>query len=228
MHQALRPVLLLLLAPQLAAVSHTRLSRRAAVASSVLCSSLVVLPRAVASSAVLCSSLLLPRAAEASEFQTAESATASQFEAAEAARASRQRDSFERRRAFELKVSAVQDATTAREFVVASDVQALVEDMAGRAGPAIPCVPIGRGWLPESKGRPALALALAGRAVGRIGRSLWAAVFHVGARAGGLTYHTMSMSANWPRLEAALRSFCSIWRAVRRVGCFPHRRSRWR
>ena len=122
MHQALRPVLLLLLAPQLAAVSHTRLSRRAAVASSVLCSSLVVLPRAVASSAVLCSSLLLPRAAEASEFQTAESATASQFAAAEAARASRQRDSFERRRAFELKVSAVQDATTAREFVVAKEI----------------------------------------------------------------------------------------------------------
>ena len=116
-HQALRPVLLLLLAPRLAAVSHTRLSRRAAVASSVLCSS-----------------LLLPRAAEASDFQTAESATASQFAAAEAARASRQRDSFELRRAFELKVSAVQDATTAREFVVASDAQAHVEDKAGRAG----------------------------------------------------------------------------------------------
>merc|ERR1740117_1594365 len=108
MHPALRPVLLLLVAPRIAAVSHTRLSRRA-----------------VASSAVLCSSLVLPRAAAASDFQTAEAATASQFAAAEAARVSRQRDSFELRRAFELKVSAVQDATTAREFVAASDALAL-------------------------------------------------------------------------------------------------------
>ena len=107
---ALRPLLLLLLAPRLAAVSHTRLSRRA-----------------VASSAVLCSSLVLPGAAAASDCQTAEAATASQFAAAEAARASRLRDSFELRRAFELKVSAVQDATTAREFVAASDAQARVE-----------------------------------------------------------------------------------------------------
>ena len=133
-HQALRPVLLLLLAPRLAAVSHTRLSRRAAVASSVLCSS-----------------LLLPRAAEASDFQTAESATASQFAAAEAARASRQRDSFELRRAFELKVSAVQDATTAREFVAASDAEARVDNRVGRAGrPA--CQSTSANW-PRLSGR---------------------------------------------------------------------------
>ena len=108
MHPACRPVLLLLVAPRIAAVSHARLSRRA-----------------VASSVVLCSSL--PRAAAASDFQTAEAATALQFAAAEAARVSRQRDSFELRRAFELKVSAVQDATTAREFVAASDAEARVE-----------------------------------------------------------------------------------------------------
>eukprot|EP00964_Phaeocystis_antarctica_P154906 scaffold123817_cov51-Phaeocystis_antarctica.AAC.3 len=32
--------------------------------------------------------------------------------------------------------------------------------------------------LAEAKGRPELALALAGRAGGRVGRSLWAADFH--------------------------------------------------
>ena len=134
MHPALRPVLLLLVAPRIAAVSHARLSRRA-----------------VASSAVLCSSLVLPRAAAASDFQTAEAATASQFAAAEAARVSRQRDSFELRRAFELKVSAVQDATTAREFVAASDAEARVDNRVGRAGrPA--CQSTSANW-PRLSGR---------------------------------------------------------------------------
>ena len=110
-------VLALLLAPRLAAVLHSRLSRRA-----------------VGSSAALCSSLVLPRAAAASDFQTAEAAAASQFAAAEAARAARQRDSLQLRRGFELKLSAVQDATTAREFVAASDALARVENTAGCAG----------------------------------------------------------------------------------------------
>ena len=45
-----------------------------------------------------------------------------------------------------------------------------------------------RGWprLAEAGGCPALDLALAGRAGGRIGRSLWAAVFHIaGTRRSG-------------------------------------------
>ena len=33
----------------------------------------------------------------------------------------------------------------------------------------------------EARGRPELDLALAGRAGGRIGRSLWVAAFHIGA-----------------------------------------------
>ena len=119
-------MLALLLAPRLAAVLHSRLSRRA-----------------VGSSAALCSSLVLPRAAAASDFQTAEAATASQFAAAEEARAARQRDSLQLRRGFELKLSAVQDATTAREFVAASDALARVENTAGCAWLARHAVTIG-------------------------------------------------------------------------------------
>ena len=119
-------MLALLLAPRLAAVLHSRLSRRA-----------------VGSSAALCSSLVLPRAAAASDFQTAEAATASQFAAAEAARAARERDSLQLRRGFELKLSAVQDATTAREFVAASDALARVENTAGCAWLARQAVTIG-------------------------------------------------------------------------------------
>ena len=121
-----RTMLALLFAPPLAAVLHSRLSRRA-----------------VGSSAALCSSLVLPRAAAASDFQTAEAATASQFAAAEAARAARQRDSLQLRRGFELKLSAVQDATTAREFVAASDALARVENTAGCAWLARQALTIG-------------------------------------------------------------------------------------
>ena len=173
MHPACRPVLLLLVAPRIAAVSHARLSRRA-----------------VASSAVLCSSLVLPRAAAASDFQTAEAATALQFAAAEAARVSRQRDSFELRRAFELKVSAVQDATTAREFVAASDAEARVDNKVGRAGRSARVHrPTGRGCLAEATGRLELDRLMGDCARGRnwtkpLG-SWFPYVYTVGAGAGG-------------------------------------------
>lgn len=102
--------MLLLFTLQVAAAAHTRpCTSRRAVVSAVLC----------------CLSLALPSASRASDFQTAESAAASQFVAAEAARASREQAPFQGRRAFELKVSAVQDAWTADEFVAASDALAL-------------------------------------------------------------------------------------------------------
>ena len=41
--------------------------------------------------------------------------------------------------------------------------------------------------LPEAGGRPELDLALAGRAGGRVGRSLWAAAFHIIADHHGLS-----------------------------------------
>ena len=192
MHPAVRPVLLLLVAPRIAAVSHARLSRRA-----------------VASSVVLCSSL--PRAAAASDFQTAEAATALQFAAAEAARVSRQRDSFELRRAFELKVSAVQDATTAREFVAASDAEARVDNKVGRAGRSARVHrPTGRGCLAEATGRLELDRLMGDCARGRnwtkpLG-SWFPYVYTVGAGAGGdpLAGHTYPCPYPTPAPNQAL------------------------
>ena len=90
----------------------------------------------------------------------------------------------------------------------------------GRYGrPARGRLPSGRGWprLAEAGGRLELALALVGRAGGRIGRSLWAAAFHRGSCRSRLLARRSSSSS---RIAAMLRGSapspaCAVrtWRA---------------